>query len=129
MLAGEGASYHQREVLQQPQGRLTDGAGPDERRNKLSAKLGCEDTGLIPPRGWLLATQFCRKFVSSLVGPGAIGKAALRLLQYFSLVVGRAFTGQHVFRRSRVLLLSFEDDRDELRRRIKAVLIRYQIPH
>jgi hypothetical protein len=88
-----------------------------------------EDTGPIPPRGWLLATQFCRKFVSSVIGPGAIGKSALRMLQYLSLMTGRPLTGQHVFHRSRVLLLSFEDDRDELRRRIKAALIRHQIKH
>jgi AAA domain/RepB DNA-primase from phage plasmid len=88
-----------------------------------------EDTGPIPPRGWLLGNQFCRKFVSSLIGAGATGKSALRMLQYFSLVTGRALTGQHVFRRGRVLLLSFEDDREELRRRIKAVLIHYKIGH
>lgn len=35
--------------------------------------------------------------------------------------------GQHVFRRCRVLLISLEDDRDELKRRIEAVLIHFGI--
>ncbi len=113
---------------------------PFTQRQKQNANAGApeptldewdagEDTGPIPPRGWLLATQFCRKFVSSLIGPGAIGKSALRLLQYLALATGIALTGQHVFRRSRVLLLSFEDDRDELRRRIRAARIHHKISH
>jgi RecA-family ATPase len=86
-----------------------------------------EDTAPIPPRGWLLADQFCRKFVSALVAAGATGKSALRLLQYLALVTERALTGEYVFRRSRVLLLSFEDDRDEMRRQIRAACIHHKI--
>jgi hypothetical protein len=49
------------------------------------------------------------------------------LLQFISLAIGRSLCGQHVFRRCRVLLISLEDDRDELQRRIKAVLDHYGI--
>jgi len=86
-----------------------------------------DDTGPIPPRGWLLGNQFCRKAVSALIAPGATGKSALRMLQYLSLATGRKLTGQHVFQRGRVLLLSFEDDDEELRRRIAAACIHHQI--
>jgi hypothetical protein len=51
----------------------------------------------------------------------------LRLVQFISLALGRALCGQHVFRRSRVLLISLEDDREELERRIAAVLIHFGI--
>jgi hypothetical protein len=85
------------------------------------------DPGPIPPRGWLLAFQFCLKFLSSLVATGGTGKTALRMLQYLALATGRALTGEHVFRRCRVLLLSFEDDKDELNRRLAAALIYHQI--
>lgn len=85
------------------------------------------DPGLIPPRQWLLGNQFCRKFISSIVASGGTGKSALRLLQYISMAIGRSLTGQHVFRRCRVLLISLEDDRDELERRITAVLKYYNI--
>jgi hypothetical protein len=85
------------------------------------------DPGTIPPRQWLLANQFCCGFISSIVSAGGGGKSALRLLQYISLALGRPLCGQHVFRRSRVLLVSLEDDDDELQRRIKAVLDHYQI--
>src|SRR5262249_11815050 len=83
--------------------------------------------GVIPPREWLLANQFCRAFISSVVAAGGTGKSALRLLQFISLALGRSLCGQHVFRRCRVLLVSLEDDQDELQRRIEAVLIHYGI--
>jgi RecA-family ATPase len=86
-----------------------------------------EDPGPIPPRQWLLANQFCRGFISSIVAAGGAGKSALRLLQFISLAIGRSLCGQHVFRRCRVLLISLEDDRPELQRRIKAVLDHYEI--
>jgi hypothetical protein len=86
-----------------------------------------DDPGPIPPRGWLLANQFCRKFLSSIVATGGTGKTALRLLQYLALATGRALTGEHVFRRCRVLLLSFEDDIVEVGRRLLAASIYYGI--
>ncbi len=86
-----------------------------------------EDIGLPPPRGWLLGNQFCRKFLSGLLAPGATGKSAVRLLQFMALATGRPLSGQHVFQRARVLLVSLEDDRDELRRRIAAARIRHGV--
>jgi hypothetical protein len=86
-----------------------------------------DDPGPIPPRYWLLANQFCCGFISSIVSAGGGGKSALRLLQFISLALGRSLCGQHVFRRCRVLLVSLEDDRDEMQRRIKAVLDHYGI--
>jgi hypothetical protein len=86
-----------------------------------------DEPGTIPPRQWLLGNQFCRSFISSIVAAGGAGKSALRLLQFISMAIGRSLCGQHVFRRCRVLLISLEDDRDELQRRIKAVLDHYEI--
>ena len=86
-----------------------------------------DDLDLPPPRGWLLGNQFCRGFLSSLVAPGAVGKTALRLAQLLSLATERGLTGQHLFVRCRVLLLSFEDGRDELRRRVAAACIHHNI--
>jgi hypothetical protein len=81
-----------------------------------------EDTAPIPPRGWLLGNTFCRRFVSALVGPGASGKSSVRIAQCLALATGRPLTGEHVFRRCRVLLVSLEDDRDELRRRVRTAM-------
>jgi hypothetical protein len=84
-----------------------------------------DDPGLIPPREWLLANQFCRGFISSIVAAGGTGKSALRLVQFISLAIGRPLCGLHVFKRCRVLLISLEDDVNELQRHIKAVLDHY----
>ena len=85
------------------------------------------DLGPIPPRGWLLGTVFCRRFVSSLIADGAVGKTATRLAQCLSAATGRSLTGEHVFQRCRVLIISLEDDRDELRRRLKAAMIHHGV--
>jgi hypothetical protein len=106
---------------------------PDTEATPRDASSGLEvfdagdDIERPPPRGWLLANQFCRGFLSSLVAPGAAGKTALRILQLLALAIARSLTGQHVFMRCRVLLLSFEDGRDELRRRVLAALLHHNI--
>lgn len=82
--------------------------------------------GSIPPRDWLLGTNFCRGFLSGLTGPGATGKTAIRLLQFIALALGRGdLVGEHVFERTRVLLVCLEDDEMEIRRRIRAVCIHH----
>jgi hypothetical protein len=86
-----------------------------------------DHTDIPPPREWLLGNQFCRRFLSGVLAPGATGKTALRTLQYISLATGRPLTGQHVFKRSRVLILSLEDDDSELRRRLAAARIHHGI--
>ena len=82
-----------------------------------------DDTGLPPPRGWLLGNVFARGFMSSLLADGGTGKTALRYAQLLSLAIGRSLTGEHVFQRCRVLIISLEDDAKELRRRILAVML------
>jgi len=86
-----------------------------------------DNPGQIPPRPWLLGNQFCCGFISSLFAAGGVGKSALCLVQFISLSLGRSLCGQHIFRRSRVLLISLEDDREELERRIAAVLIHFGV--
>jgi AAA domain len=85
------------------------------------------DDEYIEPRGWLLGTAFCRKFVSLLLGDGGVGKTALRYLQYLSLATARPLTGEHVHHRGRVLIVSLEDDADEVRRRLRAAMLQYGI--
>ena len=101
--------------------------GPDDPPVDLGEWDAGEDDEPIPPRGWLLGNIFCRRFLSSLIGDGGVGKTALRIAQLLALATGRALTGEHVFRRCRVLLISLEDDRDELRRRVRAAMWRYGI--
>jgi 5S rRNA maturation endonuclease (ribonuclease M5) len=85
------------------------------------------DVELPPPRGWLLGNSFCRRLLSSLLGTGGVGKSALRVLQALALASNRDLTGEHIFQRTRVLIVSLEDDADELRRRVLAARLHHDI--
>jgi hypothetical protein len=82
----------------------------------------------LPPREWMMATQFCKQFISGVIGPGGVGKTSLRILQFIAMAIGRELTGHHVFRRCRVLIVGLEDSRTELQRRIAAACIHHRIP-
>jgi AAA domain len=86
-----------------------------------------DDVDLPPPRAWLLGNVFCRGFMSSLLADGGVGKTALRYAQLLSLATGRSLTGDHVFQRCRVLIVSLEDDRNELKRRILAACLHHGV--
>ena len=54
------------------------------------------------------------------IAAGGVGKTALRYAQFLSLATGRNLTGEHVHLRCRVLVISLEDDENELKRRMLA---------
>jgi RecA-family ATPase len=115
------------DALRQQHRGQNGGIGPDVSPVDLGEWDAGEDDEPIPPRGWLLGNIFCRRFLSSLIGDGGVGKTALRIAQLLSLAVGRSLAGEHVFHRCRVLLVSLEDDRDELRRRVRAAMLHHGI--
>ena len=86
-----------------------------------------DDTEMPPPRAWLLGNVFARRFVSSLFAEGGTGKTSVRYAQFLALATGKPLTGEHVFQRCRVLIVSLEDDADELRRRIRAAMLHHNI--
>jgi len=115
---------------------MTESAGIDRLMktnggNAGVAELGDWDAGddieVPPPRAWLLGNVFARRFLSSLFAEGGTGKTALRYAQLLSLASGRSLTGEHVFQRCRVLIVSLEDDEHELRRRILAAVLHHKI--
>ena len=143
-LANEG-DYGAREAVEAPETPETNGEAFDavaeftvpvevrepEPQTNIALGLGEWDAGdddaPIQPRGWLLGNVFCRRFVSSLLAEGGAGKTALRMAQTLALATGRPITGEHVFQRCRVLIVSLEDDMDELRRRVRAARLHHGI--
>src|SRR5204862_2161985 len=81
------------------------------------------DPTAISPRGWLLGTTFCRKFISGLVAEGAAGKTAIRYAQYLAEANGRPLTCEPVHQRSRVMICCLEDDLDEVKSCIAAAIV------
>ena len=85
------------------------------------------NSGLPEPRQWLMSRQFCRGFLSGLVAPGDVGKTTLRLTQAVELAANRELLGLRIYQRCRVLVLSLEDDRRELHRRLLAICRHHRI--
>lgn len=100
----------------------------DQASSALGEWNAGRDVDPPPPREWLLGNSFCRQFISSLIAEGGTGKTALRYVQVMAMVTKRLLTGEHVFQRCRVLIVSLEDDDRELKRRIRAVRLHYNIP-
>jgi hypothetical protein len=84
-------------------------------------------SGLPTPRQWLYGRQLCRRFLSSLVAPGDVGKTTMRLTQAIELAIGRELLGHRIYQRCRVLIVSLEDDREELWRRLLAICKRHGV--
>jgi hypothetical protein len=82
---------------------------------------------LIPPRGWLLGTSFCRKFLSGLIAEGGGAKTTIRYVQYLSVATGRSLSGEHVHHRVPVMIVCLEDDLAEVQRRIAAAMLHHGI--
>jgi hypothetical protein len=127
--ADEAEQVEEDAEQEQAEGEAEQESGGDEEeaQPRLSPRDIAADTSPIPPRQWLLGNYFCRGFVSALTAAGASGKTSLRLVQFLSLASGRDLLGQHVFRRCKVLVVSLEDDLDELRRRITAAMKHYNL--
>jgi hypothetical protein len=85
------------------------------------------DVTKIRPRGWLLGVTFCRKFISGLIGGGAVGKTAVRYIQYLAVATGKSLTCERVHRRGRVLIVCLEDNLEEVQRRIGAAMLYHEI--
>jgi hypothetical protein len=74
-----------------------------------------------------LGRVFCRTYISELIGPGGVGKTATRAAQYLSLTSGRSPTGEKIWKRCRVLVISLEDNAAEANRRFTAAMIHHDV--
>jgi RecA-family ATPase len=89
-------------------------------KSELPLRLS-DDEEWIPPRG-LLGNTFCKKFLSGLISPGAVGKTSIRIAQALAVATGRELTYEKVFVRAPILFICMEDDENELRRRFRAAV-------
>ncbi|WP_245468366.1 MULTISPECIES: AAA family ATPase [unclassified Mesorhizobium] len=99
---------------------------PKAREIEVWSAAGIDPTS-IPPREFLLGKVFARTFVSALFADGATGKTSLRIAQAVALATGRNLTDERVHKRCTVLLMCFEDDMDELERRVAAAKMHYRV--
>lgn len=85
------------------------------------------DPAEIPRREWVLGRHMIRKFISTTVSPGGVGKSSLTIAEALSLVTGRNLIGHEPHGTYRVWLWNGEDPEDELQRRVIATAIHYGI--
>jgi len=82
----------------------------------------------IPKRQWVLGTFAAKHYLSGLVSPPGVGKTTFLLMLAVAIATGRDdIVGMKVHRRGRVLLWNQEDELDELKRRLLAVLEAFDV--
>ncbi len=83
---------------------------------------------LLPQRRWLIGRSLLRGHVTILVAPPGVGKSTLSVARAVALATGRALTGETVHEQVKTWVYNVEDDADELKRRLGAVLLHGSIP-
>lgn len=76
----------------------------------------------ITPRPWLAPGYLLRGAVTVLSGPGGVSKSTLAASWAVALALGEQFGSFSPVKRGRVVMLNAEDDQNEQRRRLSAVL-------
>ena len=80
------------------------------------------NVAMIPARQWVLGRILLKGHLSVLVAPPGVGKSTLVIAMAVSIVTGEKITGHDVHRQGKVWIYNNEDDTDELKRRLAAVL-------
>jgi len=81
----------------------------------------------IPPRQWLYGTALVRRYITTLVAPGGVGKTAWATAVCCSVASGRNLIGDYVHAQANVLCASLEDPEDEFDRRVAAFMQRHRL--
>lgn len=86
------------------------------------------DAADIPRRQFVHGRFTAKRYVSVLVAPAGVGKTTFLLMMAVAVVTGRSdITGFDVLHRERVLLYNQEDELDELKRRLLAVMTQFDV--
>jgi hypothetical protein len=85
------------------------------------------DAADVPPREWLYAKHFIRRYVTATVAPGGLGKSSLELVEALAMATGRDLLGVQVREPLRVWYWNGEDPIEEIDRRVAAICLHYGI--
>lgn len=81
----------------------------------------------IPARDWIYGRHLIRRFVSSTIAPGGVGKSTLVFVEAMAMATGKPLLGVSIPRPLRVWVWCLEDPREELDRRFAAIAKHYGI--
>ena len=85
------------------------------------------EVAVMSRRDWIIHRLLLVGYISLILGPGGVSKSMLQLIGAISAATGRDLLGLGPVRQSNVLLINNEDDETELKRRIAAVLVKFEI--
>ena len=86
------------------------------------------DLASLAPREWVYGHFLIKRFVSVLGAPGGTGKTAYAIAVGLSVALGRPLIEEPVHSPGAVWIYNLEDPRDELLRRVQAVLLAHDVP-
>ena len=92
------------------------------------AFLDSLNLAMLPRRRWLLGRSLLRGQLTLLVAPPGVGKSTHGIARAVAVATARDITGEAVHERARTWIYNTEDDADELKRRLGAVLQHWSIP-
>jgi hypothetical protein len=90
-----------------------------------SALLG--EVATMSRREWKIPRLLLSGYISLIVGPGGVAKSMLQLIAAISVATGRDLLGLGPVHQCNALVINNEDDENELRRRIAAIVIGFEI--
>lgn len=93
------------------------------------ARVGALLDSPPPKREWIVHNIIACGVVGILAAGGGVGKSILKLMLAVSACTGLPWLGIPVVRSGSVLMFSAEDDKDEIHRRLHAVMAHYRTEH
>ena len=85
------------------------------------------DPATMPRRQWVYGHHMIRRFLSTTVAPGAVGKSSLTMVEAIAMATGKALLGIHPTGKFKVWIWNGEDPLEELERRVAAICLHYGI--
>lgn len=94
-----------------------------------AGRITMADLDVLPPREWLYGTKLLRKYVSFIAAPGGVGKTAFMIAMMLACAANRALLHDQprAGRPLNVWMFNLEDDIIEMRRRIKAAVMHFDL--
>lgn len=93
-----------------------------EKRARIKAKpLGLFDPTLLPKREFLYGNHLIRKYCSTTISPGGVGKTQLVMTDAIAMVSGKQLLHDYPYEKVRAWHYNLEDPMDELMRRAAAI--------
>lgn len=113
------------DALEAAEGLLDKETTPEISTGISATPFAWIDPTSIPPRAWVYGRHYIRKFISTTVAPGGVGKTALSVVEALSITSGRPLLGVTPDDRTRVWLWNGEDPLEELQRRVMAAALHH----